>query len=79
MALRSEYGSEKKMAEGGNEAEQLKEKANNYFKGRFDRPVKSAAFNRCLQRTRTAAPTFVSARSCRSTILIEPVATVQLC
>lgn len=51
MALRSEYGSEKKMAEGGNEAELLKEKANNYFKGRFGRPVKSAAFNKCLQPT----------------------------
>lgn len=51
MALRSEYGSEKKMAEGGNEAELLKEKANNYFKGRFSRPVKSASFNSCLQRT----------------------------
>ena len=35
MARRSEYGSEKKMAEGDNSAELLKEKANQYFKGRF--------------------------------------------
>lgn len=33
MAHVSEYGSEKKMAEGGNDAELLKEKANKYFKG----------------------------------------------
>ena len=33
MAYGSEYGSEKKMAEGGNDAELLKEKANKYFKG----------------------------------------------
>ncbi|CAJ1064929.1 serine/threonine-protein phosphatase 5 [Xyrichtys novacula] len=32
MACVSEYGSEKKMAEGGNDAELLKEKANKYFK-----------------------------------------------
>lgn len=50
MAHESENGSEK-MAEGGNDAELLKEKANKYFKGRFDRPVKSLAFNRCLQQT----------------------------
>lgn len=39
MAGRSEYGSEKKMAEGDNSAELLKEKANQYFKGRFIRLV----------------------------------------
>lgn len=39
MARRSEYGSEKKMAEGDNSAELLKEKANQYFKGRFIRLV----------------------------------------
>ena len=33
MANEPEYGSEKKMAEGGNDAELLKEKANKYFKG----------------------------------------------
>lgn len=33
MAHVSEYGSEEKMAEGGNDAELLKEKANTYFKG----------------------------------------------
>lgn len=33
MAHVSENGSEKKMAEGGNDAELLKEKANKYFKG----------------------------------------------
>lgn len=60
MALRSEYGSKKKMAEGGNEAELLKEKANNYFKGRFGRPVKSTAFNRCSQLTKMAASPFVA-------------------
>lgn len=38
MARRSEYGSEK-MAEGDNSAELLKEKANQYFKGRFIRLV----------------------------------------
>ncbi|XP_010770062.1 serine/threonine-protein phosphatase 5-like [Notothenia coriiceps] len=32
MAYGSDYGSEKKMAEGGNDAELLKEKANKYFK-----------------------------------------------
>lgn len=35
MAHISENGSEKKMAEGGNDAELLKEKANKYFKGNF--------------------------------------------
>lgn len=35
MAHTSENGSEKKMAEGGNDAELLKEKANKYFKGNF--------------------------------------------
>lgn len=34
-----EYGSEKKMAEGDSSAELLKEKANQYFKGRFIRLV----------------------------------------
>lgn len=33
MARVSENGSVKKMAEGGNDAELLKEKANKYFKG----------------------------------------------
>lgn len=33
MAYESVYGSEEKMAEGGNDAELLKEKANKYFKG----------------------------------------------
>lgn len=33
MAHVSEYGSAKKMAEGVNDAELLKEKANKYFKG----------------------------------------------
>lgn len=33
MAHESEYGSLKKMAEGVNDAELLKEKANKYFKG----------------------------------------------
>lgn len=33
MAHGSENGSEKKMAEGGNDAELLKERANTYFKG----------------------------------------------
>lgn len=41
MAHRSENGSEK-MAEGDNSAELLKEKANQYFKGKFIRLVKSA-------------------------------------
>lgn len=36
MANESEYGSEKKMAEGGNDAELLKEKANKYFKGNLE-------------------------------------------
>lgn len=33
MAYVSENGSKEKMAEGGNDAELLKEKANKYFKG----------------------------------------------
>lgn len=41
MAHHLEYGSVKKMAEGGDDAELLKEKANKYFKGRVDRPVNS--------------------------------------
>ena len=36
MAHGSEYGSKKKMAEGGNDAELLKEKANKYFKGNLE-------------------------------------------
>lgn len=64
MALRSEYGSEKKMAEGGNEAEQLKEKANNYFKGRV--------FQNCQVRTfRQVLPTEVinSTKFCIVTVV----------
>lgn len=52
MAHRSENGSEKKMAEGGNDAELLKEKANKYFKGKFDRYVKSVVITSCLQQTK---------------------------
>lgn len=74
MALQSEYGSKKKMAEGGNEAELLKEKANNYFKGRFSGLVRSAPFNRCLRQTLVAALNFVSAQSCCRLTLKEPVA-----
>lgn len=47
MAHESENGSEKKMAEGGNDAELLKEKANKYFKGRIYILVKLLAFNMC--------------------------------
>lgn len=47
MAYESENGSEKKMAEGGNDAELLKEKANKYFKGRIYVLVKLMAFNMC--------------------------------
>lgn len=35
MAHALENGSEKKMAEGGNDAELFKEKANKYFKGKL--------------------------------------------
>lgn len=35
MAKQLENGSEKKMAEGGNDAELFKEKANKYFKGKL--------------------------------------------
>lgn len=35
MAQESEYGSVKKMAQGGDDAELLKEKANKFFKGSF--------------------------------------------
>lgn len=66
MALRSEYGSEKKMAEGGNEAELLKEKANNYFKGRFSGPVKSASLNRVF-----TADTVSSTKFCIGTVLAQ--------
>lgn len=55
MAHRSENGSEKKMAEGGNDAELLKEKANKYFKGRFDSSDESVAFTRRVQQTRMSA------------------------
>lgn len=44
-AHRSENGSEK-MAEGDNSAELLKEKANQYFKGKFIRLAKSAVLVR---------------------------------
>ncbi|XP_053279433.1 serine/threonine-protein phosphatase 5 [Pleuronectes platessa] len=41
MAHGSAYGSEKKMAEGGNDAELLKEKANKYFKDKdYDNAIK---------------------------------------
>ncbi len=50
MAHVSEYGSEKKMAEGGNDAELLKEKANKYFKGNLtdltSHWILSALYNR---------------------------------
>lgn len=66
MAHRSENGSEKKMAEGSSDAELLKEKANQYFKGMFDGPVKLAAFIRRLQLTKTYVKThnFVATLSC---------------
>lgn len=40
-ATTSASGSREKMAEGDKNAEKLKEKANNCFKGKYDNPVKS--------------------------------------
>lgn len=45
MAHISENGSEKKMAEGGNDAELLKEKANEYFKGNFQNLSSQCVFS----------------------------------
>lgn len=58
MAHRSENGSEKKMAEGGNDAELLKEKANKYFKGKFDRYVKSVVFYQLFTKDKNVATNY---------------------
>ena len=78
MAHRSENGSEKKMAEGGNDAELLKEKANKYFKGTFDGSDESAAFGQRVQQTRMSALITAASGECERAPRRQPGAQARL-
>lgn len=78
MAHRSENGSEK-MAEGDNSAELLKEKANQYFKGKFIRLVKSAVLVRFWEHTQTLSMVVVATKFYCNILPFKPTVNAKIC